>query len=114
MGMATQCAKSRLLRAVAAVAVLANGVLGADVLQTVGFSSCNKNANVTVQKADISYNNDNKTVIFNVAGTSTQVQNVTAILNVTAYGQQIYSNVFDPCEKTTFVEQLCPGKPQPF
>ncbi|KAK3393009.1 hypothetical protein B0H63DRAFT_516218 [Podospora didyma] len=106
--MATRCVKSRLLGAVVAAAVLANGVLGADVLQTVGFSSCNKNANVTVQKAEISYNNDNKTVIFNVAGTSTQVQNVTAILNVTAYGQQIYSNAFDPCDKATFVEQLCP------
>ncbi|KAK3940071.1 hypothetical protein QBC46DRAFT_218757, partial [Diplogelasinospora grovesii] len=85
------------------------GALGADILQTTGFSNCNSaNANVTVQRVDISYNADNKTVTFDVAGTSTAVQNVTAVLNVTAYGQQIYSNVFDPCSPGTFVEQLCP------
>ncbi|KAL2016422.1 hypothetical protein VTK56DRAFT_3543 [Thermocarpiscus australiensis] len=97
-----------LLRAAVVGAVLANGVLGADVLETVGFSNCNANASVSVQRVDIKYNNDNKTVSFNVAGTSTKVQNVTAILNVTAYGQNIYSNTFDPCAQTTFVEQLCP------
>ncbi|KAK0734158.1 hypothetical protein B0T26DRAFT_57158 [Lasiosphaeria miniovina] len=106
--MATLCLKGRLLKVLLAGALLANGVLGADILQTVGFSSCGSDTNITVQKADISYNNDNKTIVFNVAGTSTRVQNVTAILNVTAYGQNIYSNAFDPCEKSTFVEQLCP------
>ncbi|KAK4168534.1 putative flavin carrier protein precursor [Cladorrhinum sp. PSN259] len=91
-----------------AVAVLVNGALGADILQTVGFNNCNGTASVSVQKVDIKYNNENKTVSFDVAGTSTQIQNVTAILNVTAYGQNIYSNSFDPCDQSTFVEQLCP------
>ncbi|KAK4230531.1 putative flavin carrier protein precursor [Podospora fimiseda] len=85
-----------------------NGVLGADILQTVGFNNCNGTAAVSVQRANIKYNNQNKTVSFDVAGTSTQIQNVTAILNVTAYGQNIYSNSFDPCDGATFVEQLCP------
>lgn len=98
-----------LLRAALAGALLASRVLALDVLETVGFSSCNKNATVSVQKADIRYNNDNKTVSFDVAGSSSKVQNVTAILNVTAYGQNIYSNSFDPCDPGTFVEQLCPG-----
>ena len=90
---------------------LAGGVLGEDILKTVGFNNCNsaKAAQVSVQKIDISYNNDNKTVSFDVKGTSTAVQNVTATLNVTAYGQQIYSNSFDPCDEATFVQQLCPG-----
>ena len=83
-------------------------VLGADILETTGFSSCNTNASVTVQRANIRYNNDNKTVSFDVMGTSTRVQNVTATLNVTAYGNQIYSNSFDPCSPGTFVAQLCP------
>jgi hypothetical protein len=98
-----------LLRAALAGALLASGVLGVDVLETTGFSSCNTNASVSVQKVDIKYNNDNKTVTFNVAGSSNKVQNVTAILNVTAYGQNIYSNSFDPCAQGTFVQQLCPG-----
>lgn len=97
------------LRAALAGGLLASGVLGVDVLETVGFSSCNTNASVSVQKVDIRYNNDNKTVSFDVAGTSNQVQNVTAMLNVTAYGQNIYSNSFDPCDAGTFVQQLCPG-----
>lgn len=80
-----------------------------DILQTVGFSNCNTNANITVQRVNIFYNNDNKTVTFDVAGTNTVEQNVTAVLNVTAYGQQIYSNTFDPCDRGTFVTQLCPG-----
>lgn len=98
-----------LARALLAGALLASGVLGLDVLETVGFSSCNTNASVSVQRANIRYNNDNKTVTFDVAGTSNRVQNVTAVLNVTAYGQDIYSNTFDPCDKNTFVQQLCPG-----
>jgi len=98
-----------LLKAALAVAVLANGVLGVDILETVGFSNCNQNATVTVQRVDIKYNNDNKTVTFDVMGTSSKVQNVTAVLNVTAYGRDIYSNTFDPCSPATFVSQLCPG-----
>lgn len=101
--------RNGLLRVVLAVAVLATGVVGEDVLVTSGFSTCDQNSTVTVQRANIKYNNDNKTVTFDVAGTSTRVQNVTAMLNVTAYGQQIYSNTFDPClPGTTFVKQLCP------
>ena len=85
-------------------------MMGANILQTSGFTNCGPNASVKVQKVDIKYDNDNKTVTFDVAGTSTQVQNVTAVLNVTAYGNQVYSNAFNPCSEATFVAQLCPGK----
>ncbi|KAK5663296.1 hypothetical protein OQA88_3724 [Cercophora sp. LCS_1] len=97
-----------ILKAAVVGLALVNGVVGVEILETTGFSSCNQNASVSVQKANIKYNNDNKTVTFDVAGTSTRVQNVTAVLNVTAYGQQIYSNSFDPCSPGTFVKQLCP------
>lgn len=97
-----------LLRTAIAVAVLAKGVMSANILQTSGFSTCNANSSVAVQRVNISYNNDNKTVSFDIAGTSSKIQNVTAVLNVTAYGQQVYSNSFDPCAPGTFVEQLCP------
>ncbi|KAL2271177.1 hypothetical protein VTJ83DRAFT_548 [Remersonia thermophila] len=96
------------LRAALAV-ILAGQALAVDILETVGFSSCTSgNASVTVQRVDIRYNNDNKTVTFDVAGTSNKIQNVTAVLNVTAYGQDIYSRSFDPCDPSTFVKQLCP------
>lgn len=100
---------SSLLRAALAGLLLASGVLGVDVLETTGFSSCNTNASVSVQRVNIKYNNEDKTVTFDVAGTSNMVQNVTAILNVTAYGQNIYSNSFDPCNPDTYLQQLCPG-----
>lgn len=102
--------QSGFLRRALLVAVACAGVVRAvDILQTTGFSSCGKNAEIQVKKVDIKYNNDNKTVSFDVAGFSTKVQNVTAILNVTAYGNQVYSNTFDPCKSDTFVQQLCPG-----
>jgi len=102
----------RILRVALAGTLLASQALGVDVLETVGFSTCNTNASVSVQRADIRYNNNDKTVTFDVAGTSNRVQNVTAVLNVTAYGQNIYSNSFDPCDSSTFVQQLCPGLSQ--
>ncbi|KAH8602508.1 hypothetical protein B0O99DRAFT_531463 [Bisporella sp. PMI_857] len=88
--------------------LLSNVVTASQILKTNGFSSCLDGASITVQKADIEYNNDNKTVIFNVAGTSTKSINVTAQLNVTAYGKSVYQNSFNPCDSTTFVQQLCP------
>lgn len=79
-----------------------------DVLQTVSFSNCDASSSITVQKVNVNYNNSNRTVIFDLAGTSDKVQNVTAVLNVTAYGQQIYTNTFNPCEEGTKVDELCP------
>ena len=85
-------------------------VLADQILKTSGFSTCLDGSNITVQNLDIEYNNDDKTVTFNVAGSSTSVQNVTAQLNVTAYGISVYQNSFNPCNSSTYVEQLCPGK----
>ncbi|KAH6634415.1 hypothetical protein B0J18DRAFT_406070 [Chaetomium sp. MPI-SDFR-AT-0129] len=97
-----------IVRAVLAGALLSSSVLAADVLETIGFSTCEDNTSVSVQRVKIKYDNEAKTVSFDVAGSSGSVQNVTAILSVTAYGEDIYSNSFDPCSQETFVEQLCP------
>lgn len=95
------------------VALLILGTLStrgfaAQILKTSGFSDCSSNSDITVQNVDIQYNNDDKTVTFNVAGTSTKTINVEAELNVVAYGINVYNNSFNPCDKTTFVQQLCP------
>ncbi|EJT81537.1 hypothetical protein GGTG_01515, partial [Gaeumannomyces tritici R3-111a-1] len=100
---------SRLVAVALAAMAMVQGAAGADILQTIGFSNCGADANIQVQKVDIQYNNEKKTVSFDVAGSSSRIQNVTAILNVTAYGQQVYSNTFNPCARGTFVSQLCPG-----
>lgn len=99
------------LRAACALAALTNTALAKDILGTSGFSSCqNGTATVKVEKVNIEYNKDNKAVIFDVSGTSTREQNVTASLSVTAFGSDIFSNSFNPCDSGTFVERLCPGK----
>ena len=99
------------LRAACAFAALSNTALAKDILGTSGFSSCqNGTATIKVEKVNIEYNKDDKMVVFDVAGTSTREQNVTASLSVTAFGSDIFSNNFNPCDKDTFVEQLCPGK----
>lgn len=99
------------LRAACALAALSSTALAKDILGTSRFSSCqNGTATIKVDKVNIEYNKENKTVIFDVAGRSTREQNVTASLSVTAFGSDIFSNDFNPCDSGTFVEQLCPGK----
>jgi hypothetical protein len=88
--------------------LLLGTVAGEQILKTSGFSTCASNSDITIQNVDIQYNNDDKTVTFNVAGTSTKEMKVTAVLNVTAYGKDVYSNTFKPCDPDTFVAQLCP------
>ncbi|KAI0403761.1 TRP-domain-containing protein [Xylaria palmicola] len=100
--------------AIWAIAFVAAGVLGEDVLVTSGFNNCNNNSDIKVDKVDIKYNNADKTVTFDVAGTSAKEQNVTAKLTVTAFGQDVYSNEFNPCSPATFVQQLCPVPPGHF
>ncbi|KAK5990744.1 Flavin carrier 1-like protein [Cladobotryum mycophilum] len=95
-------------RALCAVAMLATGVLGGQVLKTTGFTECGSDASIKVNKLDISYDNDKKIIVFDISGTSTKTQNVTATLNITAYGNAIFSKSFNPCDEGTFVEQLCP------
>lgn len=89
-------------------ALLATGAMASDILTTSGFSDCGSDASIKVDHIDITYNNANKTVMFDVAGSSTKQQNVTARLSVSAYGNQIYQRSFNPCDESTFVEQLCP------
>jgi hypothetical protein len=95
-------------RLIAAIAGLASIVAADDILRASGFTECTDDSNVKVEKVNLSYNNSNKTIIFDVAGSSAKQQNVSAVLEVKAYGNDIYSNKFDPCDPGTFVEQLCP------
>ncbi|KAF3903575.1 hypothetical protein AA313_de0202834 [Arthrobotrys entomopaga] len=82
-------------------------VQAADILTTSGFASCdNADTTVNVKAFNLEYNKANMTVKFNVAGESKISQQVTADLVVTAYGKQVYTQSFDPCEKN--IKFLCP------
>lgn len=86
------------------------GVFGTDILKTTGFTTCLDNSTITVTNLNVSYDRVAGAVTFDVAGTSSKRQNVTAALTVTAYGKQVYQKTFNPCDKDTKVDQLCPGK----
>ncbi|KAH7031351.1 uncharacterized protein B0I36DRAFT_243557 [Microdochium trichocladiopsis] len=89
-------------------AVLVARVAAEDILTTSGFKNCNTTSDISVDKVDISYNAAAKVVTFDLAGSSNKVQNVTATLKVSAYGQEVYTQSFEPCDPATFVKQLCP------
>jgi hypothetical protein len=86
------------------------GVLAADVLKTNGFSSClDGTGDIQVNKLDIEFDRSTKKVKFDVSGTNEVEQKVMAVLTVNAYGRELYSKEFDPCDGEYKVDQLCPG-----
>lgn len=86
------------------------GTLASDVLKTNGYSSCQEDADIKVNRMDIEFDKATKKVKFDVSGTSMKSQEVMAKLVVNAYGIEVYQNEFDPCKEDTKVPQLCPGK----
>jgi len=65
-------------KAAVSLLLLSNVATAAQILKTTGFSECQTSESIKVQKVDIQYNNDDKTVTFDVSGTSTKSINVTA------------------------------------
>jgi hypothetical protein len=87
------------------------GALANDVLQTNGYSSClSGDSTIKVNKLDIQFDRTTKKIKFDVSGTNDKAQNVMATLRVNAYGKEVYSKTFDPCEGDMKVDQLCPGR----
>ncbi|ORY16034.1 hypothetical protein BCR34DRAFT_477016 [Clohesyomyces aquaticus] len=84
------------------------GALAADVLKTTGFSTCQANSDIKVQKLDIEFDKTTKKITFDVAGSSSKEQKVMATLVVNAYGKEVYKNKFNPCDENTKVPDLCP------
>ncbi|KAL9611961.1 MAG: hypothetical protein Q9167_003401 [Letrouitia subvulpina] len=83
-------------------------VFAADVLKTSGFTTCLDNPAIKVTNLDIQYNRANGSVTFDIAGSSSKVQKVTASLTVSAYGKNVYTKEFNPCEEDSKVDTLCP------
>lgn len=92
-----------------ASSTLITSVLAADILKTDGFTKCgNGSSTIDVKNVDVEFDRASNEVIFDVAGTSSEEQEVTAELVVTAYGIEVFSQDFDPCDESTRVDQLCP------
>jgi hypothetical protein len=84
-------------------------VCAKDVLKISSFSECQSDAEIVLKSVDIEYDADSRSINFSVAGSSSKSQNVTAILKVDAYGKDVYTKDFNPCDPETFVAGLCPG-----
>jgi len=84
------------------------GSLAADILKTNGYSSCQDNSDIKVNKLDMEFDKATKKIKFDVSGSSTKEQKVMAKLIITAYGKEVYQKEFNPCDSSTEVKQLCP------
>ncbi|KAL3471713.1 hypothetical protein BJX99DRAFT_263027 [Aspergillus californicus] len=94
--------------AFAALALLPAGSYAADTLSTNSFSTCLTGSDIQVNKLDITFSRSTRLVNFDISGTNTKEQNVTAALTVTAYGHEVYTKSFSPCDTENYVSQLCP------
>ncbi|KAL8682540.1 MAG: hypothetical protein Q9186_001393 [Xanthomendoza sp. 1 TL-2023] len=103
----SRCGLSRLSQ-VLVLGALPVRVLGADILKTSGFTSCLDDSAIKVTKLHVEYDRSKGTVTFDVGGNSAKIQNVTASLTVSAYGNQVYTKNFNPCDPASEVAQLCP------
>lgn len=101
----------RALTAAAFLCTIPAGVFGADVLSTSSFSTCLDDSEIKVNALDVSYDKNTRKLTFNVDGESKTAQNVTASLVVTAYGRELFTKEFSPCEEG--IAEMCPGKPRP-
>lgn len=99
---------SRRFLCVALLSALPVSVLGGDVLSTSGFSSCLDNPTVKVKALNVQYDKNTRVINFDVAGSSETVQNVTANLIVSAYGKDVYTKSFKPCDDG--MPEMCPGR----
>jgi len=83
--------------------------IAAGVLKTNGYSSCQENSDIKVNKMDMEFDKDSKKIKFDVSGSSAKEQKVMAKLIVTAYGKEVYRRDFNPCNPDTEMKELCPG-----
>jgi len=98
-----------LLWALLGLSVVPHALAG-DTLSTKGFDLCMTDSSIDITDLDITYTRSTRELVFNLAGTSSKEQKVKATLTVTAYGNQIYSDSFQPCGTQVHVAELCPGE----
>jgi hypothetical protein len=85
------------------------GALANDILKTNGYTSCQTDSAITVNRLDMEFDKTAKKIIFDVSGSSAKEQKVRAVLVVNAYGKEVYRKEFSPCDEETKMDELCPG-----
>lgn len=93
-----------------ALSTLPVRVLCGDVLSTDGFTLCYDDPTIQITAMSVTFDRTTSLVTYNIQGSSSQAQNVTAKVTVTAYGSDLYSKEFNPCDSGNYVEALCPGR----
>jgi hypothetical protein len=81
----------------------------ADILKLSDFQDCAADADIKLNSVDVEYDASTRSIDFSIDGTSTKSEKVRAVLNVQAYGKQVYTKEFNPCDAATSVPGLCPG-----
>ncbi|KAL5337863.1 hypothetical protein BJX70DRAFT_399242 [Aspergillus crustosus] len=94
--------------ALTVLALLPAASRAADTLRTGGVSTCLVDSAIQVNKLDITFSRSTGEITFDVSGTNAETQNVTAALSVTAYGNEVYTKDFNPCDDANYISQLCP------
>lgn len=93
------------------LSALPASVLGGDVLTSNGYSMCLNDPNIHVDRLNVTYDRNTRLLTFDVAGSSSKELNVTVDLVIEAYGQQVYTRTFNPCDiHDVDMPQMCPGK----
>ena len=82
--------------------------LAGNTLSSSGFTNCEANTDIQVKTANIQFDKDSGKITFDFSGSSKKEQKVIASLSVVAYGNEVYSNKFNPCDEANKIEQLCP------
>lgn len=80
----------------------------ADILKLSDFQDCAADADIKLNSVDVEYDASTRSIDFSIDGTSTKSEKVRAVLNVQAYGKQVYTKEFNPCDASTSVPGLCP------
>jgi len=66
---------------------------------------CSSDPSITVKALDVTYNRTNRLLTFDVAGSSAEAQKVILNLVVSAYGQDVYTQEFNPCDGNSTIAQ---------
>lgn len=80
----------------------------ADILKLSDFQDCASEADIKLNSVDIEYDGSSRSISFSIDGTSSKSEKVQASLQVQAYGKDVYTKDFNPCDEATSVPQLCP------
>lgn len=82
------------------------------VIGTRSLKPCMANSGITATFIDVSFHTNTSMLHFDINAYSTISGNVQVVMTVYAYGFEVFTQEFDPCQRADWT-QLCPMSPQP-